>query len=64
MSFKYNTNVEFVDYSGSIWISVFDSIGEKLFKINAMKLKEIKENEEDYENFVDGILYKPFEIGI
>lgn len=48
MSFKYNTNIEFGDYSGSIWVSVYDSIAEKLFGISALKFKEIKENSSEY----------------
>ena len=49
MSFKYNTNVDFGDYSGSIWVSVYDSVAEKLFGVSALRLKELKENPQDYE---------------
>ena len=42
MSYKYNTNVEFSDYSSSIWDSVYDSMAEKLFGVSALRFKEIK----------------------
>lgn len=42
MSYKYNTNVEFGDYSGSVWVSVYDSVAEKLFGVCALRFKEIK----------------------
>lgn len=48
MSLKYNTNIEFGDYSGSIWVSVYDSIAEKLFGVSALRFKEIKESPEAY----------------
>lgn len=64
MSFKYNTNIEFGDYSGSIWVSVYDSVAEKLFGISALKFKEIKENSVEYEEFEYGIFYQPYQIGI
>lgn len=64
MSYKYNTNIEFGDYSGSIWVSVFDSIAEKLFGISALRFKEIKEAPEQYEQFEYGLFYQPYQIGI
>jgi uncharacterized Zn finger protein len=64
MSFKYNTNVEFGDYSGSIWVSVYDSVAEKLFGVSALRLKELKENPQDYEDFESSIFYQPYQIGI
>ena len=42
ISIKYNTNIEFTDYSGSIILSVFDNVAEKLFGISALGLKEMK----------------------
>lgn len=64
MGFKYNTNVELGDYSGSIWVSVYDSVAEKLFGVSALRLKEIKQNENEYEQFMSNLYYKPFHVGI
>ena len=42
MSFKYNTLIEFSDYSGSVMLHVYDSVAEKLLAISAMRFKELK----------------------
>lgn len=64
MSYKYNTNIEFGDYSGSIWLAVYDSIAEKLFGLSALRFKELKETPEDYEDFEYSLFYKSYQIGI
>jgi len=35
-----------------------------LFGVSALKLKELKENPQDYEEFEYGIFYQPYQIGI
>ncbi len=42
LSYKYNTSIEFGDYSGSLWLSVYDNVAEKLFGFSALRLKELK----------------------
>ena len=64
MSFKYNTNVEFGDYSGSIWVSVYDAVAEKLFGVSALRLKEIREDPEHFSEFEYGLFYQTYQIGI
>ena len=64
MSYKYNTNVEFGDYSGSIWVSVYDSVAEKLFGVSALRLKELKERPEHYEEFESAIFYQTYQLGV
>jgi hypothetical protein len=64
LSYKYNTNVEFNDYSGSITLTVFDSVAEKLFGVSANQFKEIENVKETFEAFLDSLRYQMFEIGI
>jgi len=39
MSFKYNTSIEINDYSGSMTLTVFDNVAEKLLGVSALRLK-------------------------
>jgi hypothetical protein len=64
MSFKYNTNIEFSDYSGSVLLSVFDNVAEKLFGVSALRMKEMKENGDEYDKLIDNLGYEQFLIGI
>jgi hypothetical protein len=64
ISIKYNTNLQFSDYSGSILISVFDNVAEKLFGISALAMKEMKENQDDFDKFIDNLGYEAFTIGV
>jgi hypothetical protein len=64
ISVKYNTNVEFSDYSGSVFVAVYDNIAEKLFGHSALSMKEMKENREQYDKFIDNLNYEPFLIGV
>lgn len=65
VSIKYNTNIEFTDYSGSLVLAVFDNVAEKLFGMSALALKEMTENgTDDYDKFMEKIIYEPFVIGV
>lgn len=47
ISIKYNTNLEFADFSGSITVSVFDNVAEKFFGISALEMKDLREKNEE-----------------
>lgn len=64
ISIKYNTNVEFSDYSGSIMVAVYDNVAQKLFRQSAIEMKDLKQNREKYDNFIERLNYEPFEIGV
>lgn len=64
ISIKYNTNVEFGDYSGSVLLSVYDNIAEKLFGRSALEMKEMRDSREEYDKFIDLLTYQPFVIGV
>jgi hypothetical protein len=64
VSLKYNTNVEFGDYSGSLLLAVYDNVAEKLFGQSALAMKELKENREEYDSFMEKLSYHPFLIGV
>jgi hypothetical protein len=48
MSFRFNTTVEVNDYSGSMTLTVFDNVAEKLLGVSALRLKEMKDDKEEY----------------
>ena len=64
MSFKFNTNIEFNDYSGGILLSVFDSVAQKVFGIPAAKMKELQTDQDQFKKFVDNIVFRPYSVGI
>lgn len=63
-SIKYNTNFEFSDYSGSLMVSVFDNVAEKLFGKSALEMSELKAKSEEYDRFMDNLSYEAFLIGV
>lgn len=56
--------MEFSDYSGSLVVSVFDNVAEKLFGKSALEMSEMKTKTEDYDRFMDNLGYEAFMIGV
>lgn len=56
--------MEFSDYSGSIIVAVYDNVAEKMFKMCAIAMKELKDNKDEYDLAIDRLTYEPFLIGV
>lgn len=64
-NYRYMINLHVGDFTGQIWITIFDEGGKSLLGVNAAELKEMSEsNPEDVHNLIKGIYSKEFQFRI
>lgn len=59
--YRYMSNIHVGDFTGQIWITIFDQTGKSLFGISAKEMKEMGEsNPEDVHNLIKKLISKEF----
>lgn len=63
--YRYMINLHVGDFTGQMWITVFDESGRSIFGLSARELKEMGEqNPEDVHNLVRGLVSKELQFKI
>lgn len=64
-NYRYMTSLHVGDFTGQMWITIFDQTGLSLFGVEAKELKALgEENPEDLHNLVKGLVSKEFQFRV
>lgn len=62
-NYRYMLSMHMGDFTGQVWVSVFDESGQILFGVSASQLKKMgEENPQDSQNLIKGLISKEYSV--